>query len=125
MGNSITQKLRYKQSVIKFSYEYGVTKATIKFYEYRRTIYRWRERYDGTLQSVADKSRRPKSYINKNTVEDIKLIKQYKANNKETRLVLLWVKLIEAGYKRTVQGLYHVMQRIGIYKKTPSKKKRA
>ena len=38
---------------------------------------------------------------------------------------MLWVKLREAGYKRTVQGLYHVMQRIGIYKTTPSKKKRA
>ena len=125
MGNSITQKLKYKQSVIKFSYEYGVTKAAIKFCECRRTIYRWRERYDGTLNSLADKSRRPKSHPNEHTAEEIKLIKQYKANNKETGLVVLWVKLREAGYKRTVQGLYHVMQRIGIYKKTPSKKKRA
>ena len=46
MGNSITQKLKYKQSVIKFSFKYGVTKAAIKFEENRRTIYRWIERYD-------------------------------------------------------------------------------
>ena len=31
MVSSITQKLKYKQSVIKFSYRYGVTKASIKF----------------------------------------------------------------------------------------------
>ena len=31
MGTSITQKLKYKQSVIKFSFKYGVTKAAIKF----------------------------------------------------------------------------------------------
>ena len=31
MGNSITQKLKYKQSVIKFSFKYGVTKSSIKF----------------------------------------------------------------------------------------------
>ena len=37
MGNSITQKLKYKQSVIKFSFKYGVTKAAIKFEENRRT----------------------------------------------------------------------------------------
>ena len=37
----------------------------------------------------------------------------------------MWIKLKEVGYKRTVQGLYRVMQRIRIYKKTPSKKKRA
>ena len=64
MGNSITQKLKYKQSVIKFSFKYGVTKAAIKFEENRRTIYRWIERYDGTLESLKDKSRRPNSHKN-------------------------------------------------------------
>ena len=58
MGNSITQKLKYKQSVIKFSFKYGVTKAAIKFEENRRTIYRWIERYDGTLESLKDKEDR-------------------------------------------------------------------
>lgn len=62
MGNSITQKLKYKQSVIKFSFKYGITKAAIKFGENRRTIYRWIERYDGTLESLKDKSRRPHSH---------------------------------------------------------------
>ena len=44
-------------------------------------------------------------------------------NNKDTGLVVLWIKLRQAGYTRTTQGLYHAMQRLGIYKKTPSKKK--
>ena len=48
MGNSISQKLKYKQSVIKFSFKYGVTKAAIKFGESRRTIYRWIQTYKGT-----------------------------------------------------------------------------
>ena len=29
----------------------------------------------------------------------------------------IWIKLRQAGYTRTIQGLYHVMQRIGIYEK--------
>ena len=33
MGNNITQKLKYKESVIKFSYRYGVTKAAIRVCE--------------------------------------------------------------------------------------------
>ena len=123
MGNSITQKLKYKQSVIKFSYKYGVTKAAIKFEESKRTIYRWRERYDGTLESLKDKSRRPHSHPNQHTEEEIKLIRDYKRNNKETGLVVLWVKLKEAGYTRTIQGLYHVLQKLGIYEKAPSKAK--
>ena len=123
MGNNITQKLKYKESVVKFSYKFGVTKASIKFCECRRTIYRWRKRYDGTLKSLKDKSRKPNYHPNQHTDEEIKMIKNYKANNKDTGLVVLWVKLREAGYTRTIQGLYHVMQRLGIYKKTPSKKK--
>ena len=35
----------------------------------------------------------------------------------------MWIKLRQAGYKRTIQGLYHAMQRLGIYQKSPSKKK--
>ena len=123
MNNSITQRLKYKQSVVKFSYEYGVTIASKQFNVNRRTIYRWRKRYDGTLESLKDKSHRPKHHPNEHTKEEIKLIKDFKNNNKETGLVVLWVKLRKAGYTRTIQGLYHVMVRLKIYKKTPSKKK--
>ena len=124
MSNSITQKLKYKQSVIKFSFKYGVTNASRNFGENRRTIYRWIKRYDGTLESLKDKSHRPNSHPNQHTEEENKMIKKYKANNKDTGLVVLWVKLREAGYTRTIQGLYHAMQRLGIYTKTPSKKKK-
>lgn len=88
-----------------------------------KTIYRWIERYDGSIESLADKSRRPLSHPNQHTEAEIKLIKDFKRNNKETGLVVLWVKLRAVGYSRTIQGLYHVMRRLGIYEKAPSKKK--
>ena len=121
--NSITQDILYKQSVVKYSYRHGVTKAAIKFKMYRKTIYRWREKYDGTVQSLKDKSRRPHSHPNEHTKEEIKLIKDYKYKNKDTGLVVLWIKLQRAGYTRSITSLYRVMQRIGIYNKAPSKKK--
>ena len=49
--NSIKQDILYKQSVVKYSYRNGVTKAAIKFKMHRKTIYRWREKYDVTVQS--------------------------------------------------------------------------
>ena len=123
MGNSITQKLKYKQSVIKFSYKYGVTKASIKFGENRRTIYRWIKRYDGSLESLKDKSRKPNHHPNEHTKEEIKMIRNYKSNNKETGLVTLWAKLKKAGYTRSVTSLYRMLIKLGIYQKAPSKKK--
>lgn len=121
--NSITQDIQYKQSVVKYSLKHGVTKAAIKFKMHRKTIYRWREKYDGTAQSLKNKSRRPHSHPNEHTKEEIKLIKNYKYKNKETGLVVLWIKLRKAGYTRSITSLYRVMQRIGIYSKVPSKKK--
>ena len=121
--NSITQDILYKQSVVKYSLKHGVTKAAIKFKMHRKTIYRWREKYDGTAQSLKNKSRKPHSHPNQHTEEEIKLIKNYKNKNKETGLVVLWVKLRKRGYTRSITSLYRVMQRIGIYKKAPSKKK--
>lgn len=123
MNKSITQKMKYKQSVVKYSYKYGVKKASIQFNEWPKTIYRWRERYDGNIESLKDKSRRPHSHPKQHTDEEIELIRNYKRNNKETGLVVLWVKLREAGYTRTIQGLYHILQRLGIYEKVPSKAK--
>ena len=82
------------------------------------------KKYDGSIASLLDESWRPHHYPNEHTIDEIEMIKRYKKNNKKTGLVVLWVKLREAGYSRTVQGLYHAMVRLGIYEKAASKNKR-
>lgn len=119
----ITQDVRFRQSVVKYSYKNGVTAASIQHKVNRRTIYRWRAKYDGTLKSLANESRRPHSNPRAHTAEEIKKIKDYKYKNKDTGLVVLWVKLRRAGYTRSVTSLYRMMVKLGIYKKAPSKKK--
>lgn len=120
----ITQDVKFKQSVIKYSYKNGVTVATETYKLHRKTIYRWIKKYDGTLQSLENKSRRPHRSPKAHNESEIKLIKDYKRKNKDTGLVVLWVKLREAGYTRSVTSLYRMMIKLGIYKKTPSKKKK-
>ena len=71
-----------------------------------------------------NKSRRPHSHPNQHTQEEIKMIKKYKAQNPDAGLVVLWIKLMRNGYTRQITSLYRVMQRLGIYKKAPSKKKK-
>ena len=49
----------FRQAVIRYSYKYGI-KETITMYGISRaTIYCWRNKYDGTLNSLEDKSHRP------------------------------------------------------------------
>jgi transposase InsO family protein len=72
---------------------------------------------------MKDKSRRPRHNPKEHTREEIKLIRNYKSNNKKTGLVVLWVKLRQAGYRRTVTSLYRMLIKLNIYEKAPSKKK--
>lgn len=65
--NKITQTMLFRQSLIKYSEKYGVTKAATKYKTNRQYIYRWKKRYDGTLQSLAEQSRRPNHHSNQHT----------------------------------------------------------
>ena len=121
--NNITQDLYFKQSVIEYSLKHGVTAAAIRYKQHRKTIYRWREKYDGTVKTLADKSRKPHSHPNQHTQEELTKIKRFKAHNKADGIVVLWVKLVRNGYTRTITGLYKAMRRMGIYTAAPSKKK--
>ena len=123
MNKIIAQKLKFRQSVIKYSFKIGVSETSRKFNVSRKTIYRWRNRFDGSLESLMDYSKKPKYHPNQHTEQEIQMIKNYKNNNKDTGLVVLWIKLRQHGYSRTIQGLYHVMRKLGLYKKAPSKKK--
>ena len=53
--SKITQDMRFKQVVIEYSFNHAVTKAAIRYKTTRQNIYRWRKKYDGTLQSLADR----------------------------------------------------------------------
>ena len=121
--NNITQDLYFKQSVVEYSLKHGVTAAAIRYKQHRKTIYRWREKYNGTTKSLANKSRRPHHHPNEHTAEEITKIKRFKAQNKNDGIVVLWIKLVRNGYKRTIAGLYKMMRKTGIYSPAPSKKK--
>ena len=41
-----------RQAVLEYSNKYGVTRAAIRYKLNRQYIYRWRKRYDGTVQSL-------------------------------------------------------------------------
>ena len=110
---SITQDVLYKQAVILYSYKNGVTKAAIRYKTSRQTIYRWRKRYDGTLESLKDHSHRPHHHPNQHTAEEIKLIDDMRRRNPHAGIVVFWVKLRQRGYTRSISGLYRFLRKRG------------
>ena len=117
--NTVTQKMKFRQFLIKYSEKHGVTKAVIKYDVTRQYIYFWKRRYDGTPQSLADRSHRPKYHPKQHTKEEIKLIKDMRRRNPHAGLVVFWVKLRLRGYKRSITGLYRMLRKFGEPRQTP------
>lgn len=98
---SITQDMKYRLSLIRYAEKYGVTKAAIKYKTNRQYIYRWKRRFDGSIESLRDRSRRPHSHPNQHTSQEIQLIRNMRRRNPHTGLVTFWVKLRQRGYTRS------------------------
>lgn len=111
--NKITQDMQFRQSLLKYAGRYGVTKAAIKYKVNRQYVYRWKRRYDGTWNSLKDKSHRPHHHPNQHTSAELKLISDMRRRNPEAGLVVFWVKLRQRGYNRSITGLYRILIKQG------------
>lgn len=117
----ITELMRYRFSVIKYAKKYGVSQASRVYHINRNYVYRWKNRYDGTLRSLANLPTTPKSHPNQHTYKEIKLIKDMFVKNKNTGLVTFWIKLKQRGYTRSVSSLYRQLRKLNLI---PDKKKK-
>ena len=120
---TITQDMRYRLSLIHYAEKYGVTNAAVKYKTNRQYIYRWKRRYDGSLESLRDHSRRPHHHPNQHTPEEIKLILNMRRRNPDAGLVIFWVKLMQRGYTRSITGLYRFLRKQGIMAVKPANPK--
>lgn len=111
---SITQDMRFRLSLIRYAEKYGVSKAARKYKTNRQYVYRWKNRYDGSWDSLRDRSRRPHHHPNEHTPEELKLIRDMRRRNPHAGLVVFWVKLRQRGYTRSVAGLYRVLRRMAL-----------
>jgi transposase InsO family protein len=110
---SVTPDMLYRQSILKYSARHGVTQSAIKYRKSRQYIYFWRRRWDGTVQSLAEKSHKPHGHPNQHTAAELKLIKDMRRKNAHYGLVFFWIKLRQRGYERSITGLYRVLVREG------------
>jgi transposase len=89
----------------------------------RQSVHRWIARYDGTLQSLMDRSKRPHRHPAQHTPEEVEKVLKVQRHNKHLGLICLWVHLRQKhGYSRTYSALYRLLRREGII--PPPKKRR-
>ena len=121
--NSITQDMKFRYSLMKYAEKYGVTRASRKYNKGASYIYFWKARYDGSIESLACRSRRPHSHPNQHTEAELKLIRDMRRRNPKLGIVELWSRLRKRGYSRCLESLWRVLRREGLAEKEKPRKK--
>ena len=111
---TITQDMKYKQSLMQYATAHGVSKASRKYNRARSFIYFWLKRWDGSVESLRPESRRPHHHPNEHTPEELKLIRDMRRRNPRLGMVELWCKLRARGYSRCLESLWRVLKREGL-----------
>lgn len=107
--------MKYRNSVIKYAQAKGVSRAARKYNKSRSYIYFWMARYDGTIGSLKEKSRRPHRHPMQQSQAEIKLVNDMRRRNPKLGLMEFWFKLRERGYQRHYVSLYRLMVRLGLF----------
>lgn len=111
---SITQDMKYRQSLMSYAAKFGVSRASRKYNKTRSYIYFWKARWDGSIDSLACQSRRPHSHPNQHTEEELKLIRDMRHRNPSLGLSELWQRLRKRGYTRRPESLFRVLRKLGL-----------
>ena len=79
---------------------------------------RWNKKYDGTKESLMDKSHKPHSqHPNAHTSEELSWIKNLIKRNPNISMIELYSKLkFNKGYNRHPCSLFRILRKLGFYK---------
>lgn len=132
--NIITHSQRYLPHEIKTRfhavkvYRSGASVSFVcrKYKVSKSSLMRWNKKFDGSPESLADKSHKPLSkHPNAHTEEEMKWIRDYHRRNPKISVCELYGKLRAAkGYSRHPGSLYRIYRKLGYSSSAPSTKKK-
>lgn len=118
MKTSITEEMKFRQTVVEYAIKYNNNaRAARRYKTSRQQVQRWRKKYDGTVQSLANQSRRPHKHPKQHTEKEIKLIQNKYQRHKHEGLAQVYRKSIDAGYKRSYESMCRQIKKFKNYEK--------
>lgn len=113
--NIITQEAKKRQAVVKLANRKGKSYASRMYGVSLSSVKRWCKRYDGTWQSLKERSHRPHSHPKQHTkAEEELILKSYQ--NKFLRYGWdgVYDEAVKNGYKRSFSGMVYAAKRMGL-----------
>lgn len=124
--NRITQEARIRQGVAQYALRHGKSAAARKYGVSLSSVKRWVKRYDGTWQSLRERSHRPHSHPRRHTAAEEAAIREafgksyarYGWDGVHAELCK------NHGYTRSLSGMYRAAARMNLGWGKPRKKPR-
>lgn len=121
----LSQQKYQRQRMIKYAQKHSISETAIRYGVSRKTVYKWLKRYDGSLESLADQSHRPKNSPRKHTEKELRQIRRRVKKYKWTDLLLAYQELVEKdGYTRSYGGFKRVVAKLREKKPEKGKQKK-
>ena len=96
----ITQEAHFRQRIMLYSEHHSVEETANHYRVHRKTVWKWRRRWDGTAASLEEQSRRPHHSPKAQEPWEIKLVLRMRKKYRED-LLLGYQKACQYGYKRS------------------------
>ena len=120
-----TREAAFRQRVLKYHRNgHSVTETANRYHLSRKTVYKWRNRWDGTRESLEDRSRKPKNSPRKQTEAEIKLVKRQAKKHKWRDIILAYQGSVERGYSRSFGCFTRTVRKLREQKPVKVRKKR-
>lgn len=121
----LRQKAHHRQRMVKYAEKHSVTETAIRYKVSRKTVHKWKNRYDNTLESLFDRSHRPKTSPNAHSEEELSLIRRKLKKYKWSDLLLAYQELRDQhGYSRHYGSFKRIARKLKGLKPTRKKTKR-
>lgn len=118
----ITEEMRIRQKAVEYALKHqNNAKAARRYHTSRQQVQRWVKKYDGTIQSLANKSRRPKSHPNQHQQWEIDLIRSRLKRYKSEGLAQVYVECCKKGYSRCYVSMCKQIRKMNVTN-TPAKR---
>jgi len=123
--NILSQEARKRQAVVKLAMRKGKTFASRMYGVSLSSVKRWCKRYDGTWQSLKEKSHRPEKHPKQHTeAEEMMISKAFWSVYDRYGWDGVYIEAKGNGYMRSLSGLIYAAKRLGLQEQKKRKGKR-
>ena len=106
MATIITEEMRYRKRVVEYAVKHNNNaKSARKYHTNRIQVLRWRNKYDGTWDSLRNKSTRTHSHPNQHSTKELRLIKKTNRRYGHEGLAQVYVECKKRGYTRSYDSM--------------------